>query len=633
MKKLFSKYVCVFLFVIILFSFFPAKAAIAATEESEVYYGEAYYDLQSEDHRLAYRMIEEGIASLSPRIEFEGIVQINYKQMKDILRAVCVDHPQYFWFLETGSFIYGDVNKGGNIISFDPTYILDGQEVAVGSQELADAMYAFHTKVQEIIRSIPVNFTTEYEIALYLHDYLADHVTYTLEGEHPSAYAALIHGEAACYGYSKAYQCLLNAAGIRARTITGDSPDENGELSGHAWNQVWLDGKCYYTDVTWDDFEEFTLHNYFAISLQKISEDHFADDEFILPECSHDLINYYSLSAGNGVARWNEHTTAQTAAACFRLDEIGQDGAVFTCEVQYASSGFLNWLGWNYRDIFKHMGLDDAAELYYYDRNDVFHLIAIDPKYQTDTAVITQITLNAQTLTLTGPDTCFQIQPIVQADVGWTPNLIYRSSDETVATVDEFGLITAVSEGTAVVTVSSPDGSAESGCTVTVESAPEHVHTMRLFTAKQPTCIQDGYEAHYLCTGCGIRFADEMGTQPLLKTAEFIFPAAGHQEYTWRTELNYHVHKCACGYEEPNTMANHADADADGKCDTCNGWMPLNNSANPGTTQGNAAAGQKKALAGWLIPAVAGIAILLSVVVNVIIRNRRRNKAITPFGG
>ncbi len=633
MKNLVCKYVSIFLLMNLLLSLIPASPSVAATEESEVYYGEAYDDLQSEEHRLAYRLIEEGIASLSPRIEFEGIVEINYKQMQDILQAVCVDHPQYFWFLETGSYIHGDVNKGGHILSFDPTYILDGEEVAVGSQELADAMYAFHAKVQEIIHSIPVNLTTEYEIALYLHDYLANHVTYTLEGEHPSAYAALIHGEAACYGYSKAYQCLLNAAGIRARTITGNSPDENGQLVGHAWNQVWLDGKCYYTDVTWDDFEEFILHSYFAISLQEISVDHFGDDKFILPECAHDPINFYSLSAGNGVAQWNEHTTAQAAAAGFRLDEIGEDGAVFVCEVQYAGSGFFNWLGRNYLDIFKYMGLDDAAELYYYDMKDVFHLIVVDPKYQTDTSVVTQITLNAQAVTLTGPDTCFQIRPQVQTDVAWTPNLIYRSSDESVAVVDEFGLVTAVSEGTAVVTASSRDGSVETSCTVTVEAAPEHAHTMRQFTAKQPTCVQDGYETHYLCTGCGIRFADDAGTQPLLKTAEFIISATGHLEYTWYDKLNYHVYRCSCGYEKPNTASNHSDLDENGKCDTCQALMPQFNSGGVGGTQGKDVSGQKKALADWVIPTVVGIAILVSVVVIVIIRNRRKDKAITPFGG
>lgn len=629
MKNLFQKYACILLLALLLISLLPAKTA--AAEEMERYYGEAYADLQSDEHRLAYRLVEEGIASLSPRIEFRGAVEINYKQMQDILQAVCVDHPQYFWFLESGRFSYEDVNQGGHIISFDPTYILDGQEVAVGSQELADAMYAFHTKVQEIIRSIPVNLNTEYEIALYLHDYLADHVTYTLEGEHPSAYAALIHGEAACYGYSKAYQCLLNAAGIRARTITGSCYDENGQMVGHAWNQVWLDGKCYYTDVTWDDFEEFTLHKFFAVSLSQISEDHFADETFLLPECSHDSMNYYALNTGNGVASWNAKTTAQALAGHFRLDEIGAEGAVFVCEVQCADSGFLNWLGWNFSDVFQYLGVDKEASLYYYDLEDVFHLLVIDQKIMEDTSALTQITLDVQTITLTGSGTCFQLQPQVQSDVLWTPRLSYHSGDETVAVVDESGMIKAVSEGTTEVTVSSADGSVKCSVVVTVEGAAQHVHSMRQFSAKAPTCVQDGYEAHFLCAGCGIRFADALGTQPLMKTAEFIIPATGHLEYTWYSKLSYHVCRCSCGYEKPNSAGNHSDSDGDDKCDVCQGMMPMEDFAGGGAAHGKQEQGQKKTLAGWVIPAVVGISVGISVIVIAIIRKRRIDQDITPF--
>ncbi len=631
MRTQLQKYVSFILMLMVWILLALPTPVVAAEDGSDVYYGEAYYDLQSDDLRYAYRIVEEGIASLSPRITFEGIVEINYKQLQDVLQAVCVDHPEYFWFLESGTFTHGNVNHGGRIISFDPTYILDGEEVAVGSQELADAMYAFHTKVQQIIHSIPVNLTTDYEIALYLHDYLAEHVTYTLEGEHPSAYAALIHGQAACYGYSKAYQCLLNAAGIRARTITGDGPDGNGKMVGHAWNQVWLDGKCYYTDVTWDDFDEVTLHSYFAISLEEMAKDHFAEDRFVLPECDHEAVNYYILSAGKGVAIWNDYTTPQNAAASFRLDEIGPDGAVFVCQVQFNGVNIFNWLGKQYADVFRYMGIDDEADIYYYEMQNVYHLLVIDQQYRTDASVISQIQLNADAVTLTGVGTCFQILPQVQSNLPWTTRLVHHSSDEAVARVDETGIITAVSEGMAVITVSSPDGSVKATCTVTVAAAPEHVHTLRPFAAEEPTCVQDGYHTHYLCTGCGIRFADDGATQPLLKTADFIIPATGHLEYTWDFKLNYHVYKCSCGYEKPNTAANHSDSDSDDRCDTCQGIMPEQGNFNLGANQADQGAAKEKKLAGWVIPTVVGIAVVVAVVVIAIIRKRRRDDDITPF--
>ena len=201
MAKIRKKAAVIWLALLMVISVLPVSAAEGAADAP--YYGEAYLELQTEEQKTAYRLLEEGIAGLSPLITFEGIVEIKYGQIPDVLRAVCVDNPQYFWFLEGGKCNYSQVDYGNlsPVISFEPSYVLDGKTVTAGSQELADAMYEFHTVVRRIIDEIPVNVTSEYDIALYLHDYLANHVTYTLEGEHPSAYAALVQGQAACYGY------------------------------------------------------------------------------------------------------------------------------------------------------------------------------------------------------------------------------------------------------------------------------------------------------------------------------------------------------------------------------------------------------------------------------------------------
>ena len=615
MKNLLCKGISVLLLLLVLVQLLPAAPVQAAPETDETYYGEAYPDL-SEEHRIAYRLIEEGIAGLSPRIELEGIVQINYKQLVKILRAVCVDHPQYFWFLETGSFSHEDVSDGGYVRSFDPTYILNGKTVAVGSQELADAMYAFHTKVQQIISGIPVNLTTEYEIALYLHDYLAETVTYTLEGEHPSAYAALVLGEAACYGYSKAYQCLLNAAGIRARTLTGDSPDENGNLVGHAWNQIWLDGDCYYVDVTWDDFEEVTVHGCFAVSLEAISKDHFAGEEFTLPECTHECIDYYALSQGPGTACAGSSTTAQEIAACFRMDPFQAD-ATFVCEVRYTGGNFLSWFDRISPELGTLLGLSRKATLYYYTMDDVYHLSIVDTAYTQSAPSISAISLSEDTVALTGTGRQYRLCPEIQSDSAWTPNLVYTSSDPAVAVVDEMGLVTSVGEGTALITASSTDGAVSASLTLTVSPAPEHIHTMRLFTTKSPICIQDGYETHYLCTGCGIRFADEAGTNALMKTSDFIFPATGHQSYSWVKQNEHHVQQCECGDVKLDTKQAHYDQDGDIRCDACGAIMPLSNAGTPG-------GGNQEKISGWVLPVVIGAVAVAAVAAFLLIRRRRR---------
>lgn len=64
-------------------------------------------------------------------------------------------------------------------------------------------------KIRWIIAGIPDDCDTDYEKALYLHDYLCKTVTYDLEYGADEAYTALIYGRADCGGYADAYRRLL----------------------------------------------------------------------------------------------------------------------------------------------------------------------------------------------------------------------------------------------------------------------------------------------------------------------------------------------------------------------------------------------------------------------------------------
>lgn len=597
------------LLLLMMLPFVPASA------ENEASYGEAYSNLQTDAQRMAYRLVEEAVAGLAPSIVFEGIVDIYYRDLADVIRAVCVDHPQYFWFLETGRYHYDKVFEGNLVTSFEPEYILDGVIINAGSQELINAMYIFNSKVNSIVSGIPVNLTSDYEVALYLHDYLVEHVSYTLEGDHPSAYAALVHGQAACYGYSKAYQCLLNAAGIRARTITGSCYDENGNMVGHAWNQVWLDGACYYVDVTWDDFEYINMHACFAVSLEKISQDHFAESEFILPECGHDQLDYYSLCAGSGIAKMHARMTAAEAAPYFRLTEFTEEGAVFACEIRFVGVDVFSWfdgISWKLKNL---LGLSSGTQLYYSWMYDVYYLELVDPSYQMKEPKIHSIRLNLEDVILPGVGTQAQLLAEIKADTAWTPDLVYESSDMLIASVDSQGLVTAVSEGNAIITARSPDGSVSASCAVTVSSAPEHVHKLRLFESKAPTCKQDGHVSYYLCTGCGRRYADDTATIEYSEATDFVVPATGHVQLRWIIQLDGHMQKCECGEELPQTKEQHTDADADGKCDLCGGPMPISGQNKPILSD-------EKSSGRWIWIVVSVVAVFIAVTAIVVTRAR-----------
>lgn len=87
---------------------------------------------------------------------------------------------------------------------------------------------------------------SEYEMALYLHDWLLDQLEYDNSLKWSSAESALSRELGTCQAYESAYAKLLSAAGIE-NAETRDAND------GHTWNAVKLDDEWYQVDCTWDD--------------------------------------------------------------------------------------------------------------------------------------------------------------------------------------------------------------------------------------------------------------------------------------------------------------------------------------------------------------------------------------------
>ena len=87
---------------------------------------------------------------------------------------------------------------------------------------------------------------SEYEMALYLHDWLLDQLEYDNSLKWSSAESALTRGLGTCQAYESAYAKLLSAAGI-------ENAETRDAYDGHTWNAVKLDDEWYQVDCTWDD--------------------------------------------------------------------------------------------------------------------------------------------------------------------------------------------------------------------------------------------------------------------------------------------------------------------------------------------------------------------------------------------
>lgn len=58
---------------------------------------------------------------------------------------------------------------------------------------------------------------------------------------------------AVCGGYALMYEDLCEEAGLRCDYVSGKANFLSSKNIGHAWNAVYLNGKCYHVDVCWDD--------------------------------------------------------------------------------------------------------------------------------------------------------------------------------------------------------------------------------------------------------------------------------------------------------------------------------------------------------------------------------------------
>lgn len=82
---------------------------------------------------------------------------------------------------------------------------------------------------------------SEYDMALWLHDWALDQLEYDHSLSWCSAESGLTRHQGTCESYQRIYSKLLNAAGIANGRIAGN---------GHTWNAVKIDGKWCQMDLT-----------------------------------------------------------------------------------------------------------------------------------------------------------------------------------------------------------------------------------------------------------------------------------------------------------------------------------------------------------------------------------------------
>ena len=101
---------------------------------------------------------------------------------------------------------------------------------------------------------------TDFEKEMMIIQYMAENIEYdwenyindTIPKDSYSEYGALVKGIAVCDGYADAFMQLAEACDLTVNKVIGTANGYGG-WSGHAWNQIKLDGEWYHVDVTWED--------------------------------------------------------------------------------------------------------------------------------------------------------------------------------------------------------------------------------------------------------------------------------------------------------------------------------------------------------------------------------------------
>lgn len=244
-----------------------------------------------------YDAIDMAIKNAEDEIKIDQNLELKYEDIKLIMEMVTADHPDYFWY--KGAFSYSRISNQ-IVVAVTPVYDIDGKTVT--KEDIAPYREKFNAGVKAVMDEMKAALPngTDYDKALWLHDKVANIITYKKGKNHQTAYGALIDGEAVCAGYAKLYQDLLIEANIPVWSIKGSSINPTtGSVETHEWNILWLDGNCVYADVTWDDQGIELFHVYFARDITAMGLEHVPDPNIYadkVPTCTPgkcDTYNYF----------------------------------------------------------------------------------------------------------------------------------------------------------------------------------------------------------------------------------------------------------------------------------------------------------------------------------------------------
>lgn len=170
--------------------------------------------------------------------------------------------------------------------------------VDVEKQYTPDQIKQLEEKVNFLYQNLVNDTMNSIEKIRVIHDYVIQNSTYDQEKANniidgkiirenaytsETAYGVLMQGYGICSGFSDTMELFLHKMGITTYKITSPT---------HIWNLIYLDGKWYHLDLTWDNpivngNGKLLLHDFFLIDtnqLKQINTGHHGFEENVYKE-------------------------------------------------------------------------------------------------------------------------------------------------------------------------------------------------------------------------------------------------------------------------------------------------------------------------------------------------------------
>lgn len=200
-----------------------------------------YAKLLDRDKKVYHRLLQ-GVLNFEKQISLEGLSVPNDKTSVDVVsnvtRAIKADLPEIFYW-ETSIVSYG------SSVSVEPEYIC--------IQDRAEmTLRAIEAKTNRFLATI--RHLGDLQKVRSIHDFLITNCSYD-DKKREASYridGAILDGLPVCNGFALTFKYMCDRVEVPCLKVRGDVHKSTSGNRGHAWNIVWVGGKPYHVDVTFD---------------------------------------------------------------------------------------------------------------------------------------------------------------------------------------------------------------------------------------------------------------------------------------------------------------------------------------------------------------------------------------------